>query len=337
MKPSDRMRQIERIPLDREDRGPRFMRWTLASPGPARNRQGVFLRKSTLHLFGGNSSLEQHAFEPENFLTDARKLHIGTLSWEPMKPYPVKRQAIQTEMDDKQRVGVATGGFGHDGQKARPHAESFVYGFDSDTWTARPGTLPVARSQFELVRVGDELWVFGGHSGVVDGSFRFPDAVLVSKIDDPGAPFVDSGVKLPRSRRAFGGALLDGRYYLVGGMGKELQVVDTCDVFDMKKRTWSTIPAPHKNRIAPRVVAIGGKLYVAGGATLVDDEAIPEPSIEVYDPGTNTWSVLIDKLPIDTTHMHMFAFRDRLLIYTAHNEDARVHIMIVDPNQAGSP
>jgi N-acetylneuraminic acid mutarotase len=335
MKPSDRVRQIERVALRQDSRGPRVMKWTLAAPGPAKNRQGVFLRKNTLYVFGGNNSLEQHDFEPENFIDNAFKLHIGTLSWEPMKSYPVKRQTMQTELDDKQTFGIAVGGFGHDGEKARTHAESFLYDFDEDTWTPRPGTLAVARSQFGLIRVGDELWIFGGldydPSRAESERFRHPESVLVSSISKPEAPFVDRGFKLPRPRRALGGALLDGRYYLVGGMRENFQLVEACDVFEFATKTWTTIAAPQKTRISPELVALGGKLYLASGATLEDGDMVPEASIEVYDPATNTWSVLIEKLPIDTTHMRMFAFRDRLLIYTAQNEAAEVHLLVVDP------
>lgn len=313
---------------------PRVTRWTLRAPGRAKNRQGIFLRGHTLHVFGGNNSLGQHDFEPENFLAQAFRLHLGSLTWSPMAPYPAQRQTMQTTLLAGGEAGIAVGGFGHDGEVARTHADSFVYDFAQDAWTPRPGSLPVARSQFGLVLHDDALWVFGGldyDPRRSSDAFHHLAPVLQADAQQPEASFQPSGVTLPHPRRAFGGALLGHRYYLVGGMHDNFQLVDTCDVYDFETRAWTTIPAPRRTRLSPQMVALDGKLYLAGGSSRSDaGDLQSDRSIEVFDPATKTWSVLLDELPIETRHMRMFAYGHRLLIYTAHTETDQAHLLLVD-------
>lgn len=334
-----RVRTIETLDLGTKASGtdkPRVEHLTLTAPGPAKNRQGVFLRKNQIYVFGGNNSLEQHDFEPENFLDHGYKLSLGTFKWKPVKAYPKKRQTMQTVVLADGDTGVSVGGFGHDGERARTHPESYLYDFDNDRWTERAGTVPVSRSQFGLMRYDGHLWAIGGldydPNRPDKKRFQHANTVFKAKADDPKAAFVDTGITLPQPRRAFGGALLGDRYYLVGGMRDGFKLVEACDVYDFKSNSWSTIPAPKKTRISPELVALDGKLYMASGAILSpDDEMLPDPTIEVFDPATNSWSVFIDKLPIDTTHMRMFAHRGRLLVYSAHAEKPIVELLLIDP------
>lgn len=341
MQKGARVRAIERVAVNEVAGTPRVTRFTLSSAGPAKNRQGVFLRENTLYLFGGNRSLEQHDFEPDSFLTEAHKLQLGALSWQPMAQFPQRRQTMQTMVGPEGDVGFAVGGFGHDGKVARTFAETFVYDFEDDAWQPRAGTLPAPRSQFGMTEHQGQLWVFGGLDYHPDRSstndeFRHPLNVLKAPLADPGAGFQDAGINLPQPRRAFGGALVDGRYYLIGGMRENFQLVTSCDVYDFATKSWSTIPAPQRTRLSPQVVAVGGKLYLAGGVSKRGgDELTPDPSIEVFDPKTGRWSVLIDELPVVTNHMRMLAYRDRLLIYSAHSPEDEVHILLVDPGQPG--
>lgn len=332
-----RVRTIETIDLSAPTaKKPHIQRFTLRAPGPGKNRQAVFVRDNQIYVFGGNNSLEQHDFEPENFIDHGYKLSLGTLEWKPIKPYPKKRQTMQTVILGDGDTGLSVGGFGHDGKRARTHAESYIYDFDNDRWTERAATIPVPRSQFGLVRHGGYVWAFGGLDYDPDRpekkKFQHATTVFKTKADDPSAPFANTKITMPRPRRAFGAAQLGNQYYMVGGMRAGFKLVAECDVYDFEKNAWSTIPAPKKTRISPELVALNGKLYLASGSVLVDDDMTPEAALEVYDPATQTWSVLLDKLPIDTTHMRMFAHRNRLLIYSAHSEKPTVELLFIDPS-----
>ena len=54
-------------------------------------------------------------------------------------------------------------------------------------------------------------------------------------------------------------------------------------------------------------------------------------SVEVYDPATNTWEVLVEELPFDTRHMHALAYRDRILMFSTHTEDPRSRVALLAP------
>ncbi len=335
MNQNSRIAHVERFSPGAKKDSPRIVQWKLEAPGPAKNRQGIFLRGNTLYLFGGNNSLGQHDFEPENFLDTAHKLHLTMLEWVPMKPYPAKRQSMVTTVVPD-GPGISVGGFGHNGKDATTQPETYHYDFGEDTWTLREGTLPVSRSQFGLAKHNDDLWVFGGldyDPGRPAGDrFRHLTEVVKAQAGDPKSSFTDTGIALPNPRRAFSGIYHDGRYYLIGGMKTGFKLVDGCDVFDFASKKWLTIPSPRRTRLSAEIVAMGGKLYLAGGSSRQGgDKLQPDYSIEVFDPATNTWSVALEKLPINPKHMRMFAFHGRLLIYSAHTDSKMIQLVLVEP------
>ncbi len=335
------LRHIESVDLaDAHPRTPRLASWRVPYPGDARNRQGVFLHDNAIYLFGGNNSLEQHDFESENFLTEGFRVHLGSLAISPVADFPVHRQSMQTlAAEGPDAVGYAVGGFGHDGQVARSHADVYRYKFNGDKWEHLSASLPSPRTQFGLVEHGGSLWIFGGldydPTRERDDHFRHVRDVLRCDVSNPDATFTVTEHELPRPRRAFGAALLGDRYYLVAGMRESFKTVEECDVFDFKTAAWDVIPSPSRPRISPELVALHGRLYLAGGSSPGDAGDIePNASVEVYDPSTQKWSVLIDELPILPKHMRMAAFGNRLLIHSTHDErDHAITILLIDPRQ----
>ena len=80
------------------------------------------------------------------------------------------------------------------------------------------------------------------------------------------------------------------------------------------------------------MVALHDKLYLVGG-TLAGKDGAREPTsaIEVYDPATNQWSTLTEKLPFESaTHLRAFAFHDALLLYTAQHAGSTVQVALVN-------
>lgn len=333
-----RPRHIERIHLDAATSGaPAVHEWVVPYPGEAKNRQGAFVHNGELHVFGGNNSVGQHDFEPENFLAEGWTLDLGRLEWTPMAPYPAKRQSMSTIVR-ADGTGVSIGGFGHDGDAARTQRDGFTFDFKTSEWSVSARGLPVSRSQFGLAEHNGRLWVFGGldYDPKRDegDQFRHLTDVLVEERSDSAATFVPSDVELPRPRRAFGNATLDERFYLVGGMRDGFQLVETCDVFDFDTQTWSTIASPQRVRLNPELVSLGGRLFLAGGSSPRLDGAdglAPNPTIEMYDPASDTWTVVIDELPMPARHLLMDTFRGRLLLYSVHNsEQDAARIALID-------
>lgn len=337
-----RVRHVETVgPVS----APSFTVIDLPNPGAARNRQGTFLIDGTLHLFGGNNSLGQHDFAPENFESAHRVLAIDGLSWTEAAAYPFPRQTISTVLSPDGASGIALGGFGHEGTEANTagaahtQPEGFRYRFEDDRWEPRPG-LPVSRSQFGLVEHEGTLFVFGGldydpsrsgeaaPSSAGDEAFRHLTEVLSGPADGSG-PFTVVSTPMPEARRAFGGARIGGTYYLVGGMHGEFELVEGCRAVELASMTWREIACPAYTRLNPQLVAIGERLYLVGGTSVRDGEFLAEPSIEVYEPSTNTWSTLIETMPLEPRHLRAFEHRGRLVLFSTHDEHPLAHLAIL--------
>lgn len=336
MTDAPRTAHIESVVLGRD--GPRTIAMELAHPGRARNRQGMFLEGDRLHAFGGNVSLEQHDFEEQHFTAEHQVLDLPSMTWSRAADYPFARQTIQTVVTDAR--GIAIGGFGHEGgdrgSAARTHPESFDYDFAADRWTAR-APLPVSRSQFGLAQHGDRLWVFGGldYDPAREGqdAFRHLTEILSGPID--GA-LERAPIEMSSPRRAFGGAVLGDRYYVVGGMAGEFELVTDCRAFDFTEARWSEIACPRAPRLNPQLVALGERLYLVGGTASGEGGLAPARSIEVYDPGTNAWSVLLEDAGIEPRHLRAFALRDRLVLFSTHSEDGLARVVMVDVGLSSS-
>ncbi len=330
----DRIAHIEVI--DVAQPAPRVLSWTLHNPSRAKNRQGVQVLEDSLLVFGGNRSLAQHDFAPEDFLNEAYALSLASMRAEKLPDFPVARQTMQTALVENKLV--ALGGCGHDargragaGSRGRAHANAFVFDPEKESWAPYGSELPEPRTQFGLVERKGELWVFGGldfdEARAESAQFVHPLEVLSGKV---GAPLKATHIKLPRARRAFGGAVYDDTYFMIGGMAENFAPVNECDVFTFESESWSTIACPAV-RISPQLVTLDGKLYLAGGSMLGQGEPTPNASIEVYDPGFATWSTLVAEIPIEPRHLSVRAYRHALLLFSSHREDGTAQVALVVP------
>ncbi|MBG79774.1 MAG: hypothetical protein CMJ39_03565 [Phycisphaerae bacterium] len=335
MRPS----QIERVAIGTGgDDDPIVRHWVVPSPSNAKNRQAFFVRNGWIYMFGGNNSTGQHDFESHNFLAEGYRLNPATMTWRPCSDYPMPRQSVQTHMDDDGKTGFALGGFGYGEDTAHTHIEGCTYDFKDNSWKVTGPHLPVSRSQFGLAKHGDEYWVFGGldyDSRRESGDhFRHLADVMMA---NPGAgheEFIDSGIDLPRTRRAFGGVTVGDRYYMLGGMTDNFELVPVCDVFDFDEKKWSQIAQPERTRLSPEAVVLGKHIFLAGGMSPKVDESGLEPnkSLEMYDTQTNTWTTIVEDLPFALRHITMMPFRGQLMIFTSHESDANMaHVVLINP------
>ncbi len=334
-----RVRVIERFS---DEAAPAGVVWTLAAESAAKNRQGIFLAGQQLYVFGGNNSLEQHDFAPQNFVSTARRLDLGALEWKPVSDFPAARQSMQALAtgEAKETKGLVIGGFGFSGERLSAQRDVFSYDAGKNAWTRLEGSsLPEARSQFGLAQRGSEVWLFGGLNfdagrGEKD-QFRLATQVLKFDLREPNAGFKEVDVALKEPRRAFAGALLDDRYYLTGGLKDDFNSVTTCEAIDLKALQGHAMTCPSEHRLGGELVAIKGKLYLVGGsAPGAGGDRAPSTKIEVYEPAADRWSTLKTPLPLDSTgHLRGFDFKDQLLLYTANRSDGAVQIALLDTEE----
>jgi hypothetical protein len=324
MHTSGRTRIVERIAFEG---GTRVATFDLPYPGRAKNRQGVLVRGDDVYLFGGNDSLGQHDFEPENFLSDGWRFHVPSLSFEEAAAFPARRQTMQTVSDDAS--GLAVGGFGHDGEAAVTHPDAFVFDFEAATWSPRGG-LPRGRTQFGLVTHGTRTWIFGGlnYDPAREGAAAFEHETTILAAEGEGA-FEAIDVALPGPRRAFAGARLGGTYYLVGGMREGFELVDDCLAFDFERRDFRPIACPSRLRLSGHLIPVGDRLALVGGTVRGDDGMESDRSVEVYDPATDRWSRAVERLPFEMRHAHVLPWNGRILILSTHNDEGRLRMALV--------
>lgn len=330
-----RVRHVERVSSEPPPAG---VAWTLSAESAAKNRQGSFLVGQQLYVFGGNNSLEQHDFEPKNFEASGHRLDIGSMEWRPAAAFPERRQSMQTWIggtEDKP-VGFAAGGFGWKGDRLSTQAEVYRYDFAEGSWSLLPAPLPEPRSQFGLAVWKGAAWIFGGldyEQGRKDEEFRHPTQVLRFDLARPEAGFSLAGLELSSKRRAFAAALLGDRYFITGGLTESFQPLTTCEALDLERKVASPMACPGKHRLGGELVPVGGKLLLVGGSALnAEGKREPTSVIESYDPASDRWVTLTERLPLDTTQqMSAFAFRDRLLLYSANLPTQSAQLALIDP------
>lgn len=82
--------------------------------------------------------------------------------------------------------------------------------------------------------------------------------------------------------------VLDGKVYSIGG-GSTTGTERATWVYDPDTDSWSELTALPTSRAKPGVATVGGKIYVTGGWGSTSD---PDPTVNVFDPASETWSTL---------------------------------------------
>jgi N-acetylneuraminic acid mutarotase len=330
---------IERLPITTIDTENAIVKhWQIPTPSDAKNRQAFFMRDGWVYMFGGNNSTGQHDFEEENFLAEGYKMNLATMTWRKCSEYPMPRQSIQTMMSDDMTTGFALGGFGYGDDAAHTHVEGCTYDFKTDSWNVSGPHLPVSRSQFGLAQNGEEYWVFGGLDydprREEGDQFRHLEEVMMADTGEGDETFRDSGITLPNTRRAFGGVTVGDKYYMIGGMTDDFELVPPCDVFDFNTRAWSEIAPPERTRLSPEAVVIDGNIFIAGGMSPKADGSGIEPnkSLEMYDTETGEWSMVVEELPFALRHITMMPYRGQLLVFSSHESPSNMaHVVLINP------
>lgn len=138
--------------------------------------------------------------------------------------------------------------------------------------------LPQPRSAMAATAAQGDLYLIGGKTpdGVTASTLRFSSAqgLWQTRADKPLAVYSAAA------------ALLGERLYIPGGMLASGQMVDTLEVYDLRRDRWEHA-APLPEPLAEyALTAFEGRLYLFGGRT---NGAISD-RVYVYDPTTDTWS-----------------------------------------------
>jgi len=204
---------------------------------------------------------------------------VALLGWQTLAPMPDPRSEVAAT---PYRNGIAlVGGFAGSCVNSK---RVDLYVPSTNTWR-RLRDLPIALNHAAASGVGNRLYVAGGYG------------------DDPHfsrAVFFYDGKRwtqirsLPAARAAPGSAVVNGKWYIVGGVTPN-GLAKTTLVLDLKSGRWSSVAGPTpREHLA--VAAANGRIYAAGGRTAGFDTNLD--TFEAFTPKTKTWQALP---PVPTT------------------------------------
>lgn len=153
-------------------------------------------------------------------------------------------------------------------------------------WTTR-APLPSARQRPAAAAIGGVLYAIGGLSStgmVLNSVVAYP----------PGSNSWSTKAVLPSARYGANGATaIGGKIYLAGGFNSAGTLTRTLYAYNPSTNTWATKSNMPVASGCGGSAAIGGRLYVFTGCTLLSTGVqVSAGLLHRYDPGTNTWTTL---------------------------------------------
>jgi N-acetylneuraminic acid mutarotase len=216
-----------------------------------------------------------------------------TNSWKTVAPLPKALTHIQAvELGGKiYYVG------GMEGSTSGPHgpASDTVFVYDPATDSFGEGTpLPAGRDRGAAgtADYNGKIYIAGGQHDPPDGVYN-PKSKPWFDVYNPATKSWTQLPDMPRKRDHFQGAVVDGKFYAIGGRDFLINATTTAvDVYDLSQGatgTWRTLdtalPTP---RGGFATAVLGKEILVIGG----EGGGIAHSEVEAYDTVTNTWRAL---------------------------------------------
>ena len=201
--------------------------------------------------------------------------------WSLSAPLPVPTSE-QTVVVLGGKIYIA-GGYAH----ARiPVDHLWIYDPATNRCSAGP-PLPLALHHAPGATVNGKLYILGGEAG--GAGTGLPSLYLNSVFElDPQIGEWVARASMPTSRSAGGAAVIDGKIYVAGG--RTVQTGADFAVYDPATDVWTALPSMPTQRNHLAVAAIDGLIYVAGGRFGGGFNTERTAALEVYNPGTQTWT-----------------------------------------------
>ncbi|HEY8089895.1 MAG TPA: kelch repeat-containing protein [Polyangiaceae bacterium] len=175
-----------------------------------------------------------------------------------------------------------------------------------DVWEAR-SSAPVRRFESFAISDGTHIVFLGGITGVISD---YSTAAPSREVDlyDPASDSWSPGPELPQDapKHHLAVTVMDGRVYVLGGFDGILNqspnepFVPVAHAYVLDSGAWRRLADPPLARGAATAEAIGGKVYLTGGATTED--VAPFAELDIYDPVADAWST---GAPMPTAREHL--------------------------------
>ncbi len=160
-----------------------------------------------------------------------------------------------------------------------PQSTFEVFNPKANLWSPL-ASLPDGLADFGIASAGGKIFVAGGHSAAAKSQ---PSAALWI-YDKAGARWV-RGADMPAPRAGHGLAVVQDKFYVVGGAGPDANKIY---VYDPAPNAWSiaatTLPHPRR---ALAVAVLSGRIYAIGGR---DASGANVANVDIFDPLSGKWS-----------------------------------------------
>lgn len=236
--------------------------------------------KDKLYLVGGRGVNDVNIFDPKT----------NTWSGEAKPPIELHHFQAVVYNDEIYLLGAMTGRYPHE----QPVANIYIYNPGTNAW--RTGDeIPAGRRRGSggAVVYKDKFYLV---TGILDG--HYTGNVTWFDEYDPKTGKWTKLADAPVARDHVRAAIVGDKLYLIGGVQSNAKenkglanVVDAVDVYDFKKRTWTTasakLPTP---RAGNSTIVIKNELFVIAGESAKQRKAHNE--VEVYNVKTNSFRTL---------------------------------------------
>jgi N-acetylneuraminic acid mutarotase len=253
--------------------------------GEWRTKLGLFPTRAAMAAVVFNRSIIVVGGENGNRQAMSRvsAYNLDTKTWSQLQPLPAPRAYVWGVTPLGGKLYVA-GGRRLGSPADFPQKSLFVYDPATNTWT-RKADMPLPAYA-------------GGVQGAINGilyAYQFPYDPYVSPQGGTFlmyTPATDKWVRLPVPRGHQGspvGGVIDGKFYLAGGMDAYSNTSTELDMYNPRTGTWTAKRPMLFGQDAAMAAVFHGRLFVAGGvnygATLAG-----MADLQVYDPATDTWT-----------------------------------------------
>jgi N-acetylneuraminic acid mutarotase len=256
--------------------------WTAKAPMPTprtHHAAGVAPDASgqqLLYAIGG--------FDPGAGLVRAVEAYnIATDSWSTRAPLPV----ALIHMNGVGTIGgrlYVSGGFLENPEGTSQRQRSlYVYDPARNSWS-RKADMPKRTAQGITGVIGGKLYVLVGTCE----DCAVPSPRRLFRYDPLTNRWDGSLPSCPNAHVNGGGGVINGKFYVAGGRGRDQRDSDKLDVFDPATNRWTSLAPMPTARSGVAAAVLGGRLYVIGHGNVEPGEV--QNQVEAYNPATNTWA-----------------------------------------------
>ncbi len=149
--------------------------------------------------------------------------------------------------------------------------------------------MPAARGAHSVAAVDGMIYAIGGWN-------TWGREVSTVEAYDPAANTWTTKADMPTARGSSAIAVVDGKIYVIGGNDSTSApgVTSVVEAYDPATDTWTRKADMPTARLKLAACVVGGQIYAFGGSIVWGWEVPAVPTVEVYDPATDTWNQTSD-------------------------------------------